>query len=91
MCISVAKAAFCFQLSKSDIGRGRLEDDLAIVTGRGNHELADGWRGVLRAEMELFLTEQLGLPVQTVQGNDGRLIVRAADVRQAGRPGDSTR
>ena len=56
--------------------------------------LADGRRGVLRAEIEHFLTEQLGLPVQIVQGNDGMLIVRAADVRrflQAGRPCDSTR
>ena len=56
--------------------------------------LADGRRGVLRAEMELFLSEQLGLPVQTVEGNDCMLIVRAADVRrflQTGRPGDPAR
>ena len=56
--------------------------------------LADGRRGVLRAEMELFLLEQLGLPVETVEGNDGRLVVRSADVRrflQTGRPGDPAR
>ena len=56
--------------------------------------LTDGRCGVLRAEMEVFLSEQLGLPVQTVEGNDGRLIARAADVRrflQTGRPGDPAR
>ena len=44
--------------------------------------LADGRRGVLRAQMELFLTEQLGLPVQAAEGNDGRLLVWAEDLRR---------
>ena len=94
LCTSVAKAAIVLLLSRSDSGTGRLGGHLAFVAGRGNHVLADGRRGVLRAEMELFLTEQLGLPVQTVHVNDGMLIVRAVNVApflQAGRPGDSTR
>ena len=77
---SVAKAAILFRLSKTGSGSARLQDDLAIDAGRGNHVLADGRRGGLRAEMEQFLLEHLGLPVQTVEGHDGRLIVRAADV-----------
>ena len=90
-CFVVSKTAIVLHLSKSGSCSGRQERDLAIVTGRGNHVLADGRRGVLRAEMELFLSEQLGLTVQTVEGNDGMLIVRAANVRrflQTGRPGD---
>ena len=41
--------------------------------------------------MELFLSEQLGLPVQTVEGNEGRLIVLAADVTRFLQTGDPDR
>ena len=60
----------------------------AAITGRGNHVLADGRRGVLREEMATYLREDLGLTTAPAEGNDGRLIVRAHDLRRwmAARP-----
>ena len=60
----------------------------AAITGRGNHVLADGRRGVLREEMAAYLREDLGLAAAAAVGNDGVLIVRAQDLRRwmAGRP-----
>ena len=52
------------------------------ITGRGNHVLADGRRGVLREEIAAYLTEDLGLAAALAKGNDGRLIVRAQDLRR---------
>ena len=56
----------------------------AGITGRGNHVLA----GVLREEMAANLREDLGLAAAPTAGNDGRLIVRAQDLRRwmAARP-----
>ena len=50
--------------------------------------LADGRRGVLREEMAAYLREDLGLAAAAAAGNDGRLIVRAQDLRHwmTGRP-----
>ena len=50
--------------------------------------LADGRRGVLSEEMAAYLREDLGLVAAAAVVNDGRLIVRAQDLRRwmAGRP-----
>ena len=60
----------------------------AAITGRGNHVLVDGRRGVLREEMAAYLREDLGLAAVAAVGNDGVLILRAQDLRRwmAGRP-----
>ena len=52
----------------------------AAITGRGNHVLADGRRGVLREEIAGYLTEDLGLAAAPTAGNDRRLIVCAQDL-----------
>ena len=44
--------------------------------------LADRRQSVARVEMERFLVEQLGLPVQVVEADGGVLLVREADVQR---------
>ena len=46
-----------------------------IVTGRGNHVLPDGWQGVLREEVEVFLRQELNVKVTMPPDNPGILIV----------------
>ena len=50
--------------------------------------LANWRRGVLREEMAAYPREDLGLAAAPAAGNDGRLIVRAQDLRRwmAARP-----
>ena len=46
-----------------------------VITGKGNHVLSDGRRGVLREEVREFITKEMMMDVNVVDGNDGCLIV----------------
>ena len=49
--------------------------EMLLITGRGNHVLDDGRKGVLREEIEIFVKEELNLMIRLVPNNPGRFII----------------
>jgi Smr domain len=80
LCGSVARTAIGRILTQMRTGECEVQD-LVIITGRGNHVLADGRRGVLLQEVEEHLSVRMGIPARPVASNDGRLILRAGDIK----------
>ena len=67
--VAVAKAVLSHHL---DCASGRevlTSGGLVVITGKGNHPLSAGRRGVLRQEMEPFLSGDLRLEVEAVKAH----------------------
>ena len=78
---AVAKVAIMHVLGEMCSNQTKLADPLIIIVGRGNHVNSNGKRGILREEIEKFLTI-LGLTESVIQIsnsnnliNPGRIII----------------
>ena len=74
--LSLATAATAVSFTMERIKSGEIPlRRLRIITGRGNHVNSSGTRGVLRAEIEYFITEEFStdklLVTEKVPGNEG--------------------
>jgi pentatricopeptide repeat protein len=60
--------------------------DLVIITGRGNHVNSSGTRGILRTEIESYITNTITpkgfLRINTVPSNDGVIIVSKESIKE---------
>lgn len=72
--------------NKSDSDTKSELFDLIIITGRGNHINSSGTRGILRTEIESYITSNITpkglLRVHTIPSNDGVIIVNKESIRQ---------
>ena len=82
--VPVASVALRYALGEMQAARSRCSS-VRVITGRGNHVLADGRRGVLRREVAALLAE-LGVPARPDPGNEGCLVIEAAALRGPRRP-----
>ena len=57
------------------VGGGVERMKVLVITGKGNHVLSDGRRGVLREDVREFITKEMMMDVRVVDGNEGCLIV----------------
>ncbi len=72
--------------NKSDSGATSELFDLVIITGRGNHVNSSGTRGILRTEIESYITSSITpkgfLRIHTIPSNDGVIIVNKESIKQ---------
>jgi pentatricopeptide repeat protein len=81
--VAVTAVSLVFQkMRTSDISPARLR----IITGRGNHINSSGSRGLLRAEIESFVLNEICpeglLMIERVPGNDGCVDVKKESIAE---------
>jgi DNA-nicking Smr family endonuclease len=60
--------------------------DITIITGKGNHINTSGTRGVLKTEIEIYISKNIlprgYLVLETSESNDGVLIIKKESIKE---------